>query len=288
MNAIIFGVDGQDGFYLKQLLQEKGYAVTGIGRKKSPGDVDITEYDFVCRLIKDVSPLFIFHFAAHSSTRHEFILENHATISTGTLNILEAVKNFSPQTKVFISGSGLQFRNEGLAINESAAFETKDAYSLSRIHSVLTARYYRSLGVNSYIGYFFNHDSPLRSERHMTKKITAAAKRIAAGSNEKLEIGDLEAIKEYGFAGDIVQAVWVLVNQHTVHEAVIGTGLGYSITDWLEECFTIAGKNWKDFVVPNNDFVSGYKRLVSDPALITSLGWKHATDFKQLAQLMMQ
>lgn len=288
MTAIIFGSGGQDGFYLEQLLQEKGYTITGIGKKRSAGDVDIADHASVSGLIKKLVPDIMFHLAANSSARHEFILENHSTISTGTLNILEAVKQYSPHTKVFISGSALQFRNDDTPINESCPFEANDAYSLSRIHSVLTARYYRSLGIKTYVGYFFNHDSPLRSERHMTKKIAEAAKRIAAGRDEKLEIGDLEAVKEYSFAGDIVNAIWTLVNQEAVHEAVIGSGEGHSITEWLEECFSMVDINWKDHVVPNTNFVSGYKRLVSDPSLIRSLGWKPATGFKQLAQMMMQ
>ena len=288
MKAIIFGASGQDGYYLTRLLQGKSFTVYPIARKKYPGDIDIADYDSVSKIVRETKPDYIFHLAANSSTDHSFILENYATICTGTLNILEAAQKFSSNAKIFISGSALQFKNEGLPINESSPFEAKDAYSLNRIQSVLTTRYYRQLGIKCYVGYFFNHDSPLRSERHMTKKIAAAAKRIAGGSAEKLEIGDLEAIKEYSFAGDIVNAIWYLVNQDEVYETVIGSGLGYSIADWLQECFTIAGKNWKDHVVPNEKFTSGYKRLVSDPALIHSMGWTPVVSFKELAQIMMQ
>jgi GDPmannose 4,6-dehydratase len=289
MTAIILGAQGQDGRFLKQLLDGiDNVDVLEVTRKASDGDIDITVYSSVCEIVKKTKPEFIFHLAANSTTDHRFILENQAIISTGTLNILEAVRNFSPLSKVFISGSALQFKNDGSPINETTPFEARDAYSLCRIQSVLTARYYRSLGMKTYVGYFFNHDSPLRSERHMTKKIASAAKRIATGSDEKLEIGDLEAIKEYGYAGDIVNAIWTLVNQDDVYEAVIGSGLGYSIADWLQECFTIAGKNWKDYVVPNENFFSGYKQLVSDPSLIRSLGWSPGVDFKELAKIMMQ
>lgn len=288
MKSIIFGADGQDGYYLSKLLEENGQSVTGIGKAESQNGYDLANYHSISALIKENAPDYIFHFAAVSSVSQDLIIENFNTIAAGTLNILEAVRNFSPYTKVFISGSALQFKNENKPINESIPFEVNDAYSLCRIQSVFTARYYRKLGIKNYIGYFFNHDSPLRSENHMTKKIAAAAKRIGAGSNEKLEIGDLNAIKEYSFAGDIVKAVWLLVNQDDVSEVVIGSGLGYSITDWLDECFSITGKDWKDYVIADKNFVPQYRCLVSDPTLIRSLGWKPSVDFKQLAQMMMQ
>jgi GDPmannose 4,6-dehydratase len=188
MTAIIFGANGQDGYYLTNLLQQQGYTVIGVLRSGKNLATDITIYEDVAALIKNASPYYIFHFAANSTTRHGALFENHATISTGTLNILEAVKNFSPLTKVFISGSGLQFVNNDQPIKETDAFDARDAYSVSRIHTVYAARYYRLLGLKVYVGYFFNHDSPRRTERHMAKKITEAVKRIANGSHEKLEI----------------------------------------------------------------------------------------------------
>ena len=121
----------------------------------------------------------------------------------------------------------------------------------------------------------------------MSKKIAEAAKRIAAGSDEKLEIGDISVIKEWAFAGDIVKAVWALVNQDAIHEAVLGSGLGYSIEDWLAACFSIVSLDWKDHVILKNDFTPEYKLLVSDPALIQSTGWKPEVSFHQLAQMMM-
>lgn len=287
MKAIIFGAGGQDGHYLTALLEAAGYSVIGVSRTADFDQTDITEYKSVSKLIENTLPDHVFHLAANSTTRHEALFENHATISTGTLNILEAVKNFSPRTKVFISGSGLQFENHDRPIKETDPFEARDAYSISRIQSVYAARYYRRLGIQTYIGYFFNHDSPRRTERHMCKKIAEAAKRIAAGSTEKLEIGDISVIKECAFAGDIVKAVWALVNQDKIYEAVLGTGLGYSIEDWLQACFSIVSLNWKDHVILKNDFTPEYKILISDPALILSTGWKAETSFHQLAQMMM-
>jgi GDPmannose 4,6-dehydratase len=288
MTILIFGANGQDGFYLTELLHQQGCLVIGISRSNVFLQTDITSYTAVSKLVEEHKPDFIFHLAANSTTRHDALFDNHTTISTGTLNILEAVKNFSPHSKVFISGSGLQFVNNDVPIKETDVFEARDAYSVSRIHSVYAARYYRSLGIKVYVGYFFNHDSPRRTERHMAKKISAAVKRISDGSNEKLEIGDITVIKEWTYAGDVVKGIWTLVNQDKILEANIGSGLGYSIEQWLDICFKLVGKNWKDYVILKEGFLPEYKQLVSDSSLIFSLGWKPKISFEELAQMMIQ
>ena len=286
MTAIIFGANGQDGFYLNELLLRQGIRVIGVSRSGDFLRTDITNYTAVNNLIKEHQPDFIFHLAANSTTSHDALFENHQTIATGALNILEAVKNFSAHTKVFISGSGLQFKNEDKPIKETDAFEARDAYSVSRIQSVYAARYFRSLGIETYVGYFYNHDSPLRSERHVAKKISAAAKRISTGSAEKLEIGDMSVIKEWAFAGDIVQGIWKFINQDKIYEANISSGLGYSIKDWVEKCFGIIGKDYKNYVIERNDFKAEYKQLVSDASLIHSIGFTPQVSFYELAQMM--
>jgi GDPmannose 4,6-dehydratase len=287
MKAIIFGANGQDGFYLTQLLKNEAVDVVGVSRSGDFLKTDIANFEEVSILIKNEQPDFIFHLAANSTTSHLALFENHKTIATGTLNILEAVKLFSAHTKVFISGSGLQFVNEGKPIKETDAFAANDAYSISRIQSVYAARYFRSIGVKTYVGYFFNHDSPLRSERHVTKKISETAIRIGAGSNEKLEIGDMSVVKEWSFAGDIVKGIWLLVNQDKIFEANISSGVGYSIEGWIKECFTLIGKDYKEHVVINSNFVSAYNTLVSDSTLIKSLGYKAEIDFAKLSRMMM-
>ena len=286
MKAIIFGANGQDGFYLNKLLIKEGVEVIGISRSGDFLKIDIHDFKQISDLIKKELPVFIFHLAANSTTRHDALFENHATISAGTLNILEAVKNFSPQTKVFISGSGLQFKNNNKPIKETDPFEARDAYAVSRIQSVFAARYFRSLGIETYVGYFYNHDSPLRSERHVAKKISAAAKRISTGSAEKLEIGDMSVIKEWAFAGDIVQGIWIFINQDKIYEANISSGLGYSIKDWVDTCFKIIGKDYRDYVIERNDFKAEYKQLVSDASLIHSIGFTPQVSFYELAQMM--
>jgi GDPmannose 4,6-dehydratase len=283
MTAIIFGANGQDGFYLNELLIQQRLQVIGVSRSGDFLKTDISNFTEVSNLIKHHQPEFIFHLAANSTARHDALFENHQTISTGTFNILEAIKNFSPNTKVFISGSGLQFKNDGKPIKETDPFEANDAYSVSRIQSVYAARYFRSLGLKIYVGYFFNHDSSLRTERHVTKKISETIRRIANGSDEKLEIGDTSVIKEWSYAGDIVQGIWLLINQDKVFEANISSGVGYSIKQWIDTCFETAKIDILDSVIESKNFVSQYKILVSNNETIKSLGYNPSVGFDDLA-----
>jgi GDPmannose 4,6-dehydratase len=289
MNAIIFGANGQDGFYLTRLLELQEIRVIGVSRTGGFLSVDITDFGQVCDLIKKYKPAFIFHLAANSTTRHDAIFENHETIATGTLNILEATKTCSLNTAVFISGSAVQFENNGAPISEKTPFAPLNPYAVSRIHSVLASRYYRNtFGLKTYVGYFFNHDSPLRTDRHVNQKIVLAAQRIANGSSEKIELGDIDVKKEFNFAGDIMEAVWLLVNQSKVFEAVIGSGISYSIEDWLNCCFGLIHKDWRSSVILKESFKAEYKNLVSDPSLINDLGWKPKVDINKLAELMIK
>lgn len=288
-NALIFGINGQDGHYLQQLLNKENISVFGLSRNSITHiKGDVSNYHLVEKLIREIHPDYIFHFAAESTTKHDALFDNHKAISTGTINILESVMRYSPDAKVFLSGSAMQFRNSGLPIYENSLFEASSPYAVARIHSVYAGRYYREkFGISVYCGYFFNHDSPLRTERHVNKKITAAVKRIEQGSKEILKIGNLDVQKEFNFAGDIVEAVWLLVNQNTVFEAVIGCGKTYSIKDWTQYCFDKINKSWKDYVKIEKDFLPEYKILVSDPSLIKSIGWEPRLNFYDLADLMM-
>ncbi|MDO8873977.1 MAG: GDP-mannose 4,6-dehydratase [Methanoregula sp.] len=286
MNAIIFGANGQDGHYLTEVLYQKKIEVIEVSRNS--GDVigDVSNYSFVENQIKNIQPTYIFHLAANSTTKHNALFENHETISTGTLNILEAVKRHCPNSKVFITGSGVQFRNKGMPIKETDEFEANSPYSLARIHSVYAARYYRSLGLNVYVGYLFHHESPLRKPHHVSQMIALAVQRIAGGSDEVIELGDISVEKEWTFAGDITRGILTLVEQDKVFEAVIGSGVGYTIENWLEQCFGILGKDWHYHVRLRDGFTSEYKRLISNPETIKSLGWHPTEGLSDLAERM--
>jgi GDPmannose 4,6-dehydratase len=137
------------------------------------------------------------------------------------------------------------------------------------------------------VGYFFHHDSPWREEKHINQKIVKAVQRIKRGSNEIIEIGNLTVKKEFNFAGDLMEAVWGLINQEQYFEAVIGSGKAYSLENWLAVCFQFIGKNYKDYVKVNPDYKADFTCLYSNPAIMLSLGWKPKIDFVGLAKLML-
>jgi GDPmannose 4,6-dehydratase len=233
MRALIFGAGGQDGYYLDRLCRAKNIEAMGISRSGNWIKGDVRNLVEVESLIKRYSPHYIFNLAAISTTRHETLFANHETIATGTLNILESVYRYSPATKVFLAGSGVQFKNTGSPISERDEFAALSQYAVARIHSAYAARYYRSLGIKAYVGYLFHHESPLRKPEHTSRMIVQAVRRIARGDQEHLLIGDWSVQKEWTFAGDVVQAIFTLVEQDEIFEAVIGSGVAYSIKDWF-------------------------------------------------------
>jgi GDPmannose 4,6-dehydratase len=173
-----------------------------------------------------------------------------------------------------------------MPISETDKFEANSPYSVARIHSVYAARYFRSLGLRVYVGYLFHHESPLRKPHHVSKMITLAVKRIAGGSGEIIELGDISVEKEWTFAGDVAKGIFTLIEQDDIFEAVIGSGIVYSIENWLEQCFTVVGKNWRDHVRIRAGFIPEYKCLVSNPKTINSLGWFPIVGLQELAKMM--
>lgn len=288
MKALIFGANGQDGYYLSEFCNKRNIEVIGVSRKGPWLHGDVVSPVFVENLIKSQRPDLVFHLAAASTTRHDVIYENHATIGTGTLNILESVRKHSPQSKVFFAGSGLQFVNKGHPISENDQFDSSSAYVATRNYSVYLARYFRSLGIRTYIGYLFHHESPLRGMNHVCQKIAQAVNNIHEGSDEILELGDISVRKEWTFAGDVVEGIMTLVAQDNIFEATIGSGRAYSIEQWLDTCFTLTKRDWTAHVKVNQSFKAEYSILVSNPVTINTLGWHASTSLEDLAKIMIK
>lgn len=290
MRAIIFGVNGQDGPYLAASCKRRNIDVVGVSRSGAVDEIgDVSDFGLVESLVRAHAPDYIFHLAANSTMRHDALFENHATISTGALNVLEAVRRHQPSCRVFIPGSGVQFLNCGVPIAETDPFDATSPYAMARIQSVYAARYYRRLGVKAYVGYLFHHESPLRQAQHVCKKVVDVARRVRQGSSVRLRLGDISVRKEVGFAGDIMEGLLTLVMQDSVFEATIGTGVAYSIEAWLDACFTLIGKDWHDYVdVGIDGFKAEYAVLVSNPATINALGWSPKVGFSEVAAMMME
>ena len=210
--AVVFGASGQDGYYLIEQLARRAVEAVGVSRSGEGRRGDVARLGDVEAILRDVRPQQIFHLAARSTTRHDALFENHETISTGTLNVLECARRDCPDARVFITGSGVQFRNDGAPIDEETPFEASSPYAVARIQSVYAARYYRSLGLKAYVGYLFHHDSPRRGASHLSALIAGAAQRIGAGSPEVLELGDVSVVKEWTFAGDVTEGMLALLS----------------------------------------------------------------------------
>lgn len=288
MKAIIFGANSQDGYYLTHLLDIEKIEVVGISR--SDGNWlkgDVTNRDFVENIIRFHQPDFIFNFAAISSTHHDVSIDNHTIISTGSLNILESAYKHCKHSKIFLSGSALQFKNVGMPINEKTEFEASSSYAAERIYTTYLARYYREKGIHVSVGFLFNHESPLRPNHFVSAYIASSVKKIKDGYLQRLEIGDLNVTREWNFAGDFAKAILLLMKQNDIYELVIGSGKSHTIKDWVEACFSFYGLNWEEYVVSSQNYNAEYKRLVSDPTILFSLGYKPEYDIVRLARIML-
>jgi GDPmannose 4,6-dehydratase len=189
---------------------------------------------------------------------------------------------------VFLAGSGFQFENEGFPLDEDCRLGHSSAYVVARNQSLFAARYYRTLGVKVYFGFLFHHDSPLRSSQHMSMKIAEAAALASTGNSGRLLLGDLDAEKEYTFAGDVVTAIWTFVRQDEISECVIGSGRVYSIRQWAQGCFEHVGLDWANYLGVDPAYSNPCRRLVSNPAKLRSMGWQPKVQFGQLCEMMMQ
>jgi GDPmannose 4,6-dehydratase len=182
----------------------------------------------------------------------------------------------------------MQFLNTGDPISERTPFEAGSPYAVARIQATYAARYFRQrFGMRVYCGFLFNHDSPLRTEKHVNRMIVDAVRRIKEGSDEPLALGDLAVQKEFGYAGDVAEAILMLMDQEDIFEVVIGTGRAYSIEEWVAYCFGSVGKDWRKHVIVKQGFRPEYQRLVSDNRLLLSLGWRSKVGFEKLADMML-
>jgi len=287
-NAIVFGASGQDGRYLCDLLRDRGAEPIGVARSYGPWTRgDVRDPGFVEELVRATKPTHVFHLAANSTTDHDALFENHETISTGTLAILEAVRRQAPNAKVFVTGSGVQFVNVGRPIRETDAFEASSPYAVARIQSVYAARYYRTLGLKVYVGYFFHHDSPLRRGHHVSKMVIDGLRRIQRGESDLLSVADPSVCREWVFAGDVARGMLALVDQDATFEATIGSGIARPINDWIRACASELQLDDRNFaVVTDPEYRPAFRVLVSDPETMRALQWEACMTLEELAATM--
>ena len=272
MKAIIFGISGQDGYYLKQLLEKNKIKVFGTSSKKSKSNdfIDLSNFKKVFEYIESITPDYIFCFSAISKTRHSEILENHKIINNGTLNILESIRTINLNCKIFIPGSAVQFKLNNYPIDEYSLQYPNSPYAIDRIYTYNLSKYYRDkFGLKIYYGYLFHHDSPLRNHNHLSIEIIKKIKLLKDTGQNQLNINNLNYTKEFNHAKDIVKAIWIFLNQEKVYELVIGSGDPISIKSFISLVLKEYGMN------QNFQFGHlGKEEIVTcSPKILKKMGW---------------
>jgi len=309
--ALIFGICGQDAAYLSQLLLDKGYRVVGVGRTINDEKIwrlrefaltnaielrsgDIMDAGSVCALFQELKPDECYNFAAISFVGQSWTIPavTHEINATGVVNILNAIRVFSPHTKVYQPGSSEMFGKPSVSPQtELMAFAPCNPYGISKLSAYHTSRVYREaygLFVGNAICY--NHESPLRGIEYVTRKITNSVARIAGGTLNTLRLGNTDARRDWGFAGDYVFAMWMMLQQEKPDDYILSTGTTHSIKEFLDVAFhAVEISDWSDLVIEDPAF---YRPL--EPELLcgdntkakTVLGWSPSMTFDELVASM--
>ncbi len=311
--ALITGITGQDGSYLAELLLSKGYDVTGIKRRTSLISTDRIDHLYnseyknrfrviygnlndsgnLHRILLEYRPDEIYNLAAQSHVRVSFETPEETTeyVALGTLRILEAMRNVCPESRFYQASSSEMFGdNPTTPQNEETRLMPASPYACSKVYAHNICRNYReSYGMHISSGILFNHESPRRGETFVTRKITIAAAKIKLGLQDKLYLGNLEAKRDWGFAGDYVEAMWLMMQQERPDDYVIATGETHTVKEFLKEVFDCAGLDVHKYVEIDERLFRPHEvpLLLGDYSKAKSnLGWDPQIKFKQLARLM--
>jgi GDPmannose 4,6-dehydratase len=307
--AFITGITGQDGSYLAELLLDKGYDVHGLVRRSSSFNTwridhirdrialhygDLVDQNSLVRTLDAVQPDEVYNLAAQSHVKVSFEMPEYTTDVTaqGVLRLLDAVRELDLKTRVYQAGSSEMF---GLVQetpqSERTPFHPRSPYGVSKVFGHWMAVNYREgYGMHVSNGILFNHESPRRGENFVTRKITMGVAAIKKGRSKELRLGNLDAKRDWGYAKDYVEAMWLMLQQSSPDDYVIATGETHSVREFLEEAFSYVGLNWKDHVVLDPKYLrpAEVDLLLGDPAKAQSvLGWKPRVTFKELVRLMM-
>jgi GDPmannose 4,6-dehydratase len=306
--AFITGITGQDGSYLAELLLEKDYEVHGLVRRSSSFNTwridhvrerialhygDLVDQNSLVRTLGLVMPDEVYNLAAQSHVKVSFEMPEYTTDVTaqGVLRLLDAVRELGLKTRVYQAGSSEMF---GLVQEtpqtERTPFHPRSPYGVSKVFGHWMAINYREgYGMHVSNGILFNHESPRRGENFVTRKITMGVAAIKKGLARELRLGNLEAKRDWGYARDYVEAMWLMLQQDTPDDYVIATGETHSVREFLEEAFSCVGLNWQDHVVTDAKYLrpAEVDILLGDPAKArAALGWKPRVTFKELVRLM--
>lgn len=312
--ALITGITGQDGSYLAELLLRKGYEVHGLIRRAStfntarvdhlyvdphePGARlflhygDLSDGARLVTLLSQIRPAEVYNLAAQSHVRVSFEEPEHTgdTTGMGSIRLLEAVRMAGIQTRFYQASSSEMFGATPPPQHEDTPFYPRSPYGAAKVYSYWVTKNYReAYGMFAVNGILFNHESPRRGETFVTRKITRAVAAIKAGKEEYLYMGNLDAVRDWGYAAEYVEGMWRMLQVDEPDDFVLATGTGYTVRDFLDVAFQHAGLNWEDHV----KFDERYLRPTEVDALVgdaskahTKLGWKASVETPELARIM--
>ena len=317
--ALVTGITGQDGSYLSELLIEKGYEVHGIIRRSSSFNTgrilhlfkdihkednnlflhygDMLDDSTLEKLITKIEPNEIYNLAAQSHVRISFDIPLYSVdvAAMGTIRLLEAIRNCTAEkiircyqaSSAEMYGTATQFPQ-----NEETPFHPRSPYACAKVFAHFqTINYRESYGMHASNGILFNHESPRRGEPFVTRKITRGIARIMAGKDQKIYLGNLDAKRDWGYAKDYVEAMWLMLQQDEPDDYVIATGKSWSVKQFLEKAFELIGRSWEDYVEIDSRYLrpSEVDNLLGDPSKAKNkLNWQSGTDFDELVRIMLK
>tara|TARA_B100000900_G_scaffold416112_1_gene449181 strand:+ start:5336 stop:6364 length:1029 start_codon:yes stop_codon:yes gene_type:complete len=314
MKALITGITGQDGYYLSRQLLEKGYEVHGLIRRASnintnridpliseyrdEGKIqlyysDLIDSSSLTNLINKILPDEIYNLAAQSHVAVSFKNPMYSTFTStvGPITILESIRNIEKDIKFYQASSSEMFGGaEKVVLNEESLFEPKSPYAAGKVFAHNITKVYReSYGIFAVNGILFNHESPHRGETFVTRKITRAVGRIYHNLQTNLTLGNLDASRDWGFAGDYTEGMYAMMQNDSPDDWVLATGETHSVKEFAEKAFNHVGLNWKDFVLTSEKYSrpNEVHHLLGDASKAKSiLGWEPKTSFNELVKKM--
>ncbi len=312
--ALITGITGQDGSYLAEFLLAKGYEVHGLIRRSSSFNTGRIDHIYVdphqpnprlrlhygdlmdgvgiTNLIREIQPDEVYNLAAQSHVMVSFTMPQYTAQvdGVGTVGILEAIRASSKATRFYQASTSELFGSTPPPQNEESKFRPRSPYAAAKLMSYWsTVNYREAFGIHATNGILFNHESPRRGETFVTRKITRAVAAIKHGKQEKLYLGNLDAVRDWGYAKEYVESMWLMLQQDEASDFVVATGVGATVKDFVKASFEHAGLDWKEHVEVDKK----YQRPTEVDALIGDaskaervLKWKPTTHWKALAELM--
>lgn len=312
--ALITGITGQDGSYLAEFLLAKGYEVHGLIRRSSSfntGRIDHIYQDIhetnpklylhfgdlidgvgLTNLIREISPDEIYNLGAQSHVMVSFSMPQYTAQvdGVGPVGILEAIRGMNKEIKYYQASTSELYGSTPPPQNEESKFHPRSPYASAKLMAYWSAVNYREgYGIHATNGILFNHESPRRGETFVTRKITRAIANIKNGKQKKLYLGNLDAVRDWGFAKEYVESMWLMLQKPTSSDYVVATGVGATVKDFVAAAFSHAGLEWEKYVEIDKKYErpTEVDALIGDPSKAErELGWKAKTHWKELAELM--